>query len=77
MRIQVFFLVIAASLLSCTESNVSYTQYNQGRVRAEMEGCHCNSALSRGDGSDKDQPDRSWANGYIDACIAFRKDLKC
>ena len=77
MKIQAFILVIVAGLVSCSEPNISYTQYNQGRVRAEMEGCHCNAALSRGDDSDKDQPGLSWADGYVDACIAFRKDLNC
>ncbi|GEM_PF-1897174 len=69
--------VALLGLQACSEPPPDYTKYNQGRVRAETEGCHCNARLKHTSDDKQGEPGLTWAEGYVEACIAVRKDFGC
>ncbi|MGR9108589.1 MAG: hypothetical protein ACU843_16850 [Gammaproteobacteria bacterium] len=72
-----FFPVVIASA-SCSEPPVSNVEYNKGRERAEMEGCHCNAYLPRTLNKKEEVGQRKgWTDGYVEACIRFREEQGC
>lgn len=77
MKIALLIVLVGIGLGSCSEPEKSNVEYNKGRQRAEMEGCHCNTALPRKDGAEDTGSGRSWTDGYVEACILFRRERGC
>lgn len=77
MKIIALVFLTAIGLISCSEPEISGLEYNKGRVRAEMEGCHCNSALPASSDSAPAPQGKDWAEGYVEACIRFRQERDC
>jgi hypothetical protein len=77
MKTDALVLLVAIGLTSCSEPEVSNVEYNKGRQRAEMEGCHCNFALPRSDDEKIARQGKGWADGYVEACIGFRQEQDC
>lgn len=79
MKIRILLVVMLFGLSCCSEpEEVSNEEYNQGRQRAEMEGCHCNADLPRpSTAPDDPKIGLSWADGYINACVRYKNDSGC
>ncbi|MCI0734534.1 MAG: hypothetical protein L0Y38_12075 [Methylococcaceae bacterium] len=82
MKPDALVFVAALVLTSCSEpeeSKIEYNkiEYNKGRQRAEVEGCHCNTALSKTVEAETNPQGKGWADGYVEACIRFRQERRC
>ena len=77
MKIVASCLFVLVELIACSEPEVSNVEYNRGRQRAEIEGCHCNNALPRTRNPENAGPLKGWTDGYIEACTRFRRERNC
>lgn len=77
MKIDALVFLVAIGLTSCSEPEVSNLEYDKGRQRAEVEGCHCNTALPASDDVEIARQGKGWAEGYVEACIRFRQERRC
>jgi hypothetical protein len=77
MKSDALVFLLAIGLTSCSEPEISNLEFNKGRHRAEVEGCHCNTGLATRNEKEIARHGKGWPEGYVEACIRFKKERRC